>query len=89
MDKHRSPISSLFMLLFQSAEKCPRTVQDFICSLIMHLTVTAENPEVFPMGRSALTYDNLLKTREEQNLQEFYQQKVVQEVYCYINMMHT
>lgn len=77
------------MLLFKSVEKYPRTVQDFICSLIMHLTLTAEHPEVFPMGQYTLTPDKFLKRREEENLQEFYQQKVVQEVYCYTNLIHT
>lgn len=74
------------MSLFKSVGRCPRTVQDLICSLIMHLTVTAENTEVFAMGGSVLRYDNFLNRREEENLQEFYQQKV--EV-CYINQIYT
>lgn len=41
----------------------------------MHLTLTVENPEVFPMGESALTHNMFLKRREEENLQEFCQQK--------------
>lgn len=43
----KAPFSDTkLMLLLKSVEKCPQTVQSFICSLIIHLT---------PVGESVLT----------------------------------
>lgn len=55
----------------------------------MHLPLTAENPDLFPMRESALTYDNFLKRKEKKNLPNFNQQVVEQEMYCYNNIIHT
>lgn len=66
----------MFTLLFKSVEKCPRAVQDLICSLIMDLTLIAGSSKVFPKGESAFTYDQCIKRRDKEILQEFYQQNV-------------
>lgn len=55
----------------------------------MHLTLTVENPEVFPMGESALTYDMFFKKKGEGKSSIILSTKVVQEEYCYLNLIYT